>query len=131
MRNVDFSILKGKVIKEIIGLRPDSEEIRFITTDGYKYIMFHRQDCCESVSVDDVVGDAECLLNTPIQIAEERVSSDEPPSVSKWVDFSYTWTFYTLATVKGYVDIKWFGTSNGYYSESVDFIELEPQCSYN
>lgn len=131
MRNVDFSTLKGKVIKEIRGLEPGSEEITFITTDGYKYIMFHSQDCCESVSVDDVVGDVECLLNTPIQIAEERVSSDEPPSASKWVDFSYTWTFYTLATVKGYVDIKWFGTSNGYYSESVDFLELEPQCSYN
>lgn len=131
MNIVDFSTLKGKVIKEIRGLKPGSEEITFITTDGYKYIMFHQQDCCESVSVDDVVGDAECLLNTPIQIAEERESTDEPPSVSQWVDYSYTWTFYTLATVKGYVDIKWFGTSNGYYSESVDFIELEPQCSYN
>jgi len=84
--------------------------------------MYHDQDCCESVYVDDIDGDLSDLIGSPITLAEERTDNDQNPG--RWCE-SFTWTFYTFATVKGYVTIKWFGSSNGYYSESVTFAKID------
>lgn len=93
--------------------------IEFFCSDGTKYVMNHNQDCCESVYVEDVCGDVEDLLNSPILLAEE-VQNADGPALNKYED-SWTWTFYKLATIKGTVTLRWYGTSNGYYSEEVDF----------
>lgn len=60
----------------------------------------------------------ENLIGSPIVMAAESSNSDNPPMDS------HTWTFYNLATVKGYVTIRWLGESNGYYSESVEIEKI-------
>jgi len=75
--------------------------------------MYHEQDCCESVSIDDINGDLDDIMNSPILLAEEVINSGE----NEWG--TETWTFYKLSTIKGTVVIKWYGESNGYYSETV------------
>jgi hypothetical protein len=88
--------------------------------------MYHYQDCCESVYVESVVGDLSDLIGSPILQAEEVVQmSGDDASLEGRGDESFTWTFYKLATIKGSVTIRWYGGSNGYYSESVTFKQLE------
>lgn len=115
--------LIDKVITSIDGGEKGSKCITFNTSDGKKYRMIHYQDCCEDVSVDDICGDINDLIETPILMADEETSNDNPP-VENFCG-SFTWTFYRFATMKGAVVIKWLGDSNGYYSESVDFEEIK------
>lgn len=118
----DFSGLVGKTLTDA---RQEGETLIFVTDDGETYRMFHSQDCCESVFIESIVGNLADLIGSPILKAEEASNSDDPPRLDpdfpSYVDASYTWTFYKLATAKGYVDIRWYGSSNGYYSERVDF----------
>lgn len=100
----------GRTFEKII---VNSEEIYFEDKDGI-FTFYHSQDCCESVYIESIIGDVEDLLNTPLLKAEEAIQTGNDNYESS------TWTFYKFATIKGYVDIRWVGESNGYYSESVD-----------
>jgi hypothetical protein len=112
--------LLGKTLKSATG-KVGGDEIIFETEDGEKYKLYHRQDCCESVVVEDICGELSDLVGSPITQAEENSGNNSPPGVTKKHQYSFTWTFYRLATAKGQAVIRWYGESNGYYSESVDF----------
>lgn len=116
-----FSDLLGKTIIEI---KNTSDEIYFTCSDGVKYKMFHVQDCCESVQVEDIIGDLDDLLNSPILKAAADASDEHPVDKKPEYDESFTWTFYNIATIKGHVTIRWYGSSNGYYSEGVEFYNI-------
>ena len=118
-------LLLGKILArcEVDKSANDEDRIIFETINGQTYVMKHYQDCCENVYIEDICGDLENLVGEPILLAEE-VSNDNPLPKDSSCDNSWTWTFYKIGTVKGTVTIRWFGTSNGYYSEEVDFKEI-------
>jgi hypothetical protein len=127
---MNINELIGKNLIEIIN--NDNYELIFICDNGDKYKLYHEQDCCENVSIDDINGDLKDLIGSPIIKAEENTSEENPKGVeiSEYQD-CFTWTFYKLATIKGYVDIRWYGESNGYYSEEVDFRKADENGNYS
>ena len=122
MNKIDIRVLKGLVLSKITCLE---DEIYFHSVCGKKFKMYHEKDCCECVYIEDICGDMNNLIDSPILISEER-QSDLLEPLSTYDD-SFTLTFYEIATLKGSVTIRWYGSSNGYYSERVDFEELDPK----
>lgn len=121
-----FDTLKGKTLKSITGKVGD-EKIIFEVSDNEKYIMYHDQGCCESVLVEDIAGDFEDIIGSPILLAEVVSNANVNPrgvNIPEYQD-SFTWTFYKLSTNKGSVTIRWYGESNGYYGEEVSFGKLD------
>jgi hypothetical protein len=94
-----------------------NDEMIFVLENEEHYRLYHVQDCCEHVAIEDICGDLQDLLNTPLRMAEEISNLKCPFPTNR----SHTWTFYKLATAKGYVTIRWLGTSSGHYSEKVSF----------
>lgn len=129
MYDLPFFDLVGKIFTEVYHNK-EKTEVYFVDTQkrNISYQLQHRQDCCEIVWLDDIVGDLSDLCNTPILMAYEASNHDEVTEAIKKTDkwtSSVTWTFYHLATIKGYVTLRWVGNSNGYYSEYVHLSELE------
>lgn len=115
--------LLGKTLESVVD---SGNLVTFTTVQGEVYEMYHEQDCCESVSLESVDGHLEDLVGTPIVMAEAVVGADREPLRASDAEYgSYTWTFYKFATSKGYVTLRWYGTSNGYYSERVGFYKKE------
>ena len=109
----------GKIFVQVTGSVGERAMV-FVTEDGVRFMFAHLQDCCESVEINDIVGDLQDLVGEPLLVAEEvRGATPEPDPDEEHYD-SYTYTFYKFATRKGYVDVRWLGESNGYYSEDVD-----------
>lgn len=119
---MDISKLIGKTLIKV-SVNDKKTEMYFTDTNGLSYKLYHFQDCCEDVHIEDIEGDLQDLIGSPITQAEESTNSKDTFGKIEYPE-SFTWTFYKLATVKGYVTIRWLGQSNGYYSESVEFIHL-------
>ena len=63
----------GKVFSKIEN--DENYELLF-HTENETYKMYHESDCCELVRIEDIEGDLNNLLNTPILQAEEVINED-------------------------------------------------------
>lgn len=128
MNKLKFKSLKGKTFSDV--QQNNEDEIIFTVSEDEQYKLYHIQNCCESVEIEDICGDLNDLIGEPILLADEIVHEQDvnPPEIKTIPKYqnSFTWTFYRIGTIKGDVVIRWYGNSNGYYSESVDFCKVQP-----
>lgn len=121
-RSVGPGDLIGKTLSMVY--KPENSDLMLVLkVEGAdeRYGFYHQQDCCESVYLEDVVGDLDDLIGNPILVAEE-ISDETMDTIDDLEVVHYT--FYKLATIKGHVDLRFCGSSNGYYSVSVDFVKV-------
>ena len=111
---VDVSEMLGQTFSRVFA---DHDAVTF-ENDEVRYMLYHDQDCCEHVYVEEIIGDLEDLKNLPLLTSREDTNAEDP-GTRDYGDDSHTWTFYNFATLNGYVTIRFLGESNGYYSESV------------
>lgn len=107
-----FDGLIGETLRSVHSSTTNgSDVVVFEKSDGVKWFMYHPQNCCEYVSLEEVIGDLSDLEGSPLRMAE-RVSSEVGTN---------EWTFYKFRTDKGDVTFRWCGDLDSYYSIEVTF----------
>lgn len=71
----EFVNMVGVTMIKITGSERGSARMVFHAEDGRYFTFYHQRDCCEYVSIEDVCGDIEDLVGSPILYAEEVSNS--------------------------------------------------------
>jgi len=118
-KEVKFKELQGQTLINVT-VNESDDIITFTTTDNV-YYMLHYQSCCEDVHISEIHGDLNDLIGSVIVLAEEVLSKTP---ITKFTYSSETWSFYKLVTQNSFATIRWFGVSNGHYSETVELYKV-------
>lgn len=117
-------MLKKLIGKKIIKIEEGiGENLLTISTDNGSMNFYHYQDCCETVWLEDGLKDLEKMIGE-IVLQADIIESHDDGALNQW-DESYTWTYYKISTLHNDCTLRFYGTSNGYYSESVDIEWVE------
>jgi len=83
----------GQTFVEVTGSVGDGEMV-FVTEDGQRFIFAHWQNCCESVDINDIVGDLQDLVGEPLLVAvkfgEPHLSQTQTKSIMKAIPIPST-----------------------------------------
>lgn len=124
-----FTTLQGQTFSAATQETHDGHDaIRLTLADGSGYYqLYHVQECYESVWLEDICGDLEDLVGSPVLFAEETALDltdsecktvwDANPDIDQNDDRA-SWSFYKISTIAGGVTIRFCGTSNGCYAEN-------------
>lgn len=108
----------GKVVSGV-KVDKDGEDLWIMFSDGSRLHFMHHQDCCEDVYIEDIDIDLQDIVGSRLYLIEEA------SKIGGGHGYSSTWTFYKIQTSSDCATVRWYGVSNGYYSEEVDWEYFE------
>ena len=117
-KHVEFSDLVGEVL-DTVDIDREENQILLTTRSGRKFVVYHEQDCCETVAISGQDGSFDKLIGKPIVEARDIAVDTGDDEIE-----SQTTTTLVFRVDDQTVISRWVGDSNGYYSESVDIAEL-------
>lgn len=113
--------LPSPTISKVITV--EEKIVHLVMEDGRIISLFHNRDCCEDVYIADGLDELQSLVGetlVDIALVFEEFSKEELKSNKA---DSGTWTFMNIHTNKDVVQLRWYGASNGYYSEDAEFAD--------
>ena len=117
-KHVEFSALVGEVL-DAVDIDREENQILLTTRSGRKFLVYHEQDCCETVAISGQDGSFDKLIGKVIvEVRDIAVDTGDDE-----ID-SQTTTTLVFRVDDQTIISRWIGDSNGYYSESVDIAEL-------
>ena len=91
--------LKGETIVSIIGAKQGSERVEILTKSGKNILLYHMQDCYESVTVYDIRGRVENVIDSELIEVKEKIENENPSGIIMGYQESFTWTTFTFKTI--------------------------------
>lgn len=102
--------LLGFTLSAVEHNQDGDEVITFTRTDGVQVKMYHEQECCEHVWVEEIHGDLQALVGYPLTTAEVYTRDGDG---NEYGD-DQMFTFYRIGNERHMVTIRWCGESHHY-----------------
>lgn len=102
--DVKIEALQGLTLRRCVR---DGNEIYLYADNGLSFSLGNPSDA----EIEDICGELEWLVGSPITMAEQEESSRDRGDGYE----DMAWYYYKLATVKGYVTVR-FACTDGYYA---------------
>jgi len=124
MKVKNIKELKNKTITEISGLRNGGDIVELCCDDGSCYNLQNVHYSRKDVYIDDIKGNTEDLLNSPItKVMRTSVTMYVLPYGSG-KEYKVVWSVFKFGTQKGKVEISWRGEAHRKSSAKVRLIQI-------
>lgn len=114
--------MKELIGKKIVGIyvNGDQERLTFVHPDGNTSTYLTYEDCCSETWFADITGVNVLLGAQVLDVSEVPLEEVDDGRSRQEFDAFYG---VKLRTDKGYADIVYRNSSNGYYGGSIDYVK--------